>query len=318
MRVPEQSPLAIDVARWQGEPVAVVVAATRAQAEDAVERIAVEWEPLPAVVDPFIGATSECPVIHGALGSNVVYDGTVAHGDMGATMEVAALVVESEFLFGRHTGVCLEARSILADYRASDETLTVYESHQCPAQQQDIFARLLGLSDNKVRVVCADVGGAFGIEQQLYGDEIVVCIFSRILRRPVKFVADRLESFTSDVHAPEQASCGSGSSAFWPTIARNSGGTGSFAHGIAASCDRSRTVIEKNDTDDRLRIGIENGVHIIIGHRHERREVLHRGDPVTQTFERPTSVRARTSSRDRLFTIGPAMRPHCSSGTDSK
>lgn len=236
MRVPEQSPLAIDVARWQGEPVAVVVAATRAQAEDAVERIAVEWEPLPAVVDPFIGATSECPVIHGALGSNVVYDGTVAHGDIGATMEAAALVVESEFLFGRHTGVCLEARSILADYRASDETPTVYESHQCPAQQQDIFARLLGLSDNKVRVVCADVGGAFGIEQHLYGDEIVVCIFSRILRRPVKFVADRLESFTSDVHAREQASCGSGSSAFWPTIARNSGGTSSFAHGIVASC----------------------------------------------------------------------------------
>lgn len=203
MRVPEQLPLVIDVARWQGEPVAVVVASSRAQAEDAVERIAVEWEPLAAVFDPFTGAASDSPVIHDSLGSNVAYDGTVSHGDIGATMDAAAFVVENEFLFGRHTGVCLEARSILADYRASDEALTVYASHQCPAQQQDIFARLLGLSDNKVRVVCADVGGAFGIKQQLYGDEIAVCILSKILRRPVKFVADRLESFTSDVHARE-------------------------------------------------------------------------------------------------------------------
>lgn len=203
MRVPDQWPLAIEVARWQGEPVAVVVAATRAQAEDAVERIEIDWEPLPAVVDSFMGATPESPVIHEALGSNVAYDGTVERGDIGATLETAALVVAGDFVFGRHTGVCLETRSILADYRASDEILTVYASHQCPAQQQDIFARLLGLADNKVRVVCPDVGGAFGIKQQLYGDELAACILSKMLRRPVKFVADRLESFTSDIHARE-------------------------------------------------------------------------------------------------------------------
>lgn len=203
MRVPEQLPLAIEVARWQGEPVAVVVASSRAQAEDAVERITIKWEPLAAVSDPIGGAASDAPVIHDSLGGNVAYDGTVSRGDIGASMDAADFVVENEFSFGRHTGVCLEARSILADFRDSDETLTVYQSHQCPAQQQDIFARLLGLSDNKVRVVCQDVGGAFGIKQQLYGDEIAVCILSKILRRPVKFVADRLESFTSDVHARE-------------------------------------------------------------------------------------------------------------------
>ncbi|MDB5598625.1 MAG: Carbon monoxide dehydrogenase [Xanthobacteraceae bacterium] len=203
MRVPDQVPMAVDVARWQGEPVAVVVAVSRAQAEDAVELIAVDWEPLASVVDPRAGAAPDAPVIHAALGTNVAYDGTVAHGDIDATLTAAAIIVEGDFTFGRHTGVCLETRSILADYRASDETLTVYESHQCPAQQQDIFARLLGLADNKVRVVCPDVGGAFGIKQQLYGDELAVCILSRLLRRPVKFVADRLESFTSDIHARE-------------------------------------------------------------------------------------------------------------------
>ena len=113
------------------------------------------------------------------------------------------MVVAGDFIFGRHTGVCLETRSLLAEYRDSDETLTVYASHQCPAQQQDIFARLLGLADNKVRVVCPDVGGAFGIKQQLYGDELAACILSKMLRRPVKFVADRLELFTSDIHARE-------------------------------------------------------------------------------------------------------------------
>jgi CO/xanthine dehydrogenase Mo-binding subunit len=203
MRAPDQLPLAVDRACWQGEPVVAVVAATRAEAEDAAEAIALDWEPLPALTDPRQAMQSDCLVIHPQLGSNVVYQGTVTSGDVGEAFARAAAVVEGEFRFGRHTGVCLEPRTIIADYTASDGTLTVHQSHQCPAQQQDIYARLLDIPEHRVRVVCPDVGGAFGIKQQLYGDELAVCVLSKILQRPAKFVADRIESFSSDVHARE-------------------------------------------------------------------------------------------------------------------
>ena len=201
MRAPKQWPLAIDIACWQGEPVVAVVADTRAHAEDAAERISVEWETLEAVIDSRRGMADDASVIHAALGSNIAYQGSVTSGNIEAAFARAAMVVDREYRFGRLTGVCLEPRCIIADYQAADQALTVHQSHQCPAQQQDIYARLLGLSENKVRVHCPDVGGAFGVKQQLYGDELAVCILSKLLKRPVKYVADRIESFSTDIHA---------------------------------------------------------------------------------------------------------------------
>jgi aerobic carbon-monoxide dehydrogenase large subunit len=205
IRAPEQWPLVIDVARWQGEPVVAVVADTRAHAEDAAERIHIEWGPLEAVTDGRRGMSGETAVIHAELGSNIAYQGSVSSGDIEAALSQAATVIDQDFRFGRHTGVCLEPRSIIADYQAADRALTVHQSHQCPAQQQDIYARLLGLDEHKVRVHCPDVGGAFGIKQQLYGDELATCILSKLVNRPVKYIADRIESFSSDIHARDHA-----------------------------------------------------------------------------------------------------------------
>ena len=204
MRAPDQLPLAVHRACWQGEPVAMVAAATRAEAEDAAEAITVDWEPLPAVTDAG-EARQDCQVLHPELGSNIAYQGTIERGDLAKSLAEAAVVVESEFTFGRNTGVTLEPRAIIASYNPGDGTLTVHQSHQCPSQQQDIYARLLDILEHKVRVICPDVGGAFGLKQQLYGDEIAVCVASRILGRPVKFVADRIESFSSDIHAREHS-----------------------------------------------------------------------------------------------------------------
>ncbi|MSP97655.1 MAG: xanthine dehydrogenase family protein molybdopterin-binding subunit [Betaproteobacteria bacterium] len=205
MRAPQQWPMVVDVARFQGEPVVAVIADTRAHAEDAAETIAVEWEALDAVSDGRIGMTNAAPVIHGELGTNIAYQGTVASGDIDAALSGAAAVLEQDFRFGRHTGVCLEPRSIIADYQAADQALTVYQSHQSPSQQQDIYARLMGLDEHKVRVSCPDVGGAFGIKQQLYGDELATCILSKLVNRPVKFIADRIESMSSDIHARDHS-----------------------------------------------------------------------------------------------------------------
>ena len=145
--------------------------------------------------------TGDAPVIHVELGSNIAYQGTVSAGDVDAVVAKSKHVIDGEFRFGRHTGVALEPRSIVADYQKADRALTVHQSHQSPSQQQDIYARLLGLDENKVRVNTPDVGGAFGIKQQLYGDELATCILSKIVNRPVKFVADRVESLSTDIHA---------------------------------------------------------------------------------------------------------------------
>ncbi|TAK88294.1 MAG: xanthine dehydrogenase family protein molybdopterin-binding subunit [Betaproteobacteria bacterium] len=201
MKAPEQWPMALERACWQGEPVLAVVAAGRAQAEDAAAEVLIDWQPLPALTDVEAAAAPDAPVIHPQIGSNIAYDTTLATGDSEAGFSDCAATAEAEFRFARHTGVCLEPRSIIAHYEAATPSLTVIQSHQCPAQQQDIYARLLGLPDHQVRVHCPDVGGAFGIKQQLYGDELAVCILSMMLRRPVKYVADRLESFMSDIHA---------------------------------------------------------------------------------------------------------------------
>ena len=95
----------------------------------------------------------------------------------------------------------LEPRAILADFDPSEERLTVYHAHQAPHMMQDIFAKHLGLEDHNVRVICRDVGGSFGIKVHTYADEMATVTLAKMLKRPVKFIADRLESFTTDIHA---------------------------------------------------------------------------------------------------------------------
>lgn len=202
MKAPDQLPVAVGRACWQGEPVVAVAAESRAIAEDALELIEIDWEPLEGLGTPEKAVGGEV-VLHEKLSDNIGYDGLTTSGDIEAAFAGAAVVVEDTFRFGRHTGVSLEPRSILAVYDPSDASLVVHESHQCPAQQQAIFADLLSLSENRVRVVCPDVGGAFGLKQQLYGDELATCIVSKMTGRPASFIADRVESFASDNHARE-------------------------------------------------------------------------------------------------------------------
>jgi carbon-monoxide dehydrogenase large subunit len=142
-------------------------------------------------------------VIHPELGDNVCFRRELDAGDVDAAFAKADVVVEETYDFGRHTGVCLETRSILADYNAAEHSLTVYHSTQAPHMMQDIFSRHLGIPEANVRVICKDVGGSYGIKVHVYPDEMATAALSVMLRRPVKFVADRLESFLTDIHARE-------------------------------------------------------------------------------------------------------------------
>jgi carbon-monoxide dehydrogenase large subunit len=200
LRSAPQHALAVDRVTWVGEPLCAVVAASRAEAEDALAVIAVEYEALPAVVDMETALDPATPPIHPDLGDNLAFERVLEVGDVDGAFRDAAAVVEETFRFGRHTGVCLEPRAILADWQAADGTLTVHHSFQAPHMMQDILCKHLSLPEGAVRVICRDVGGSFGIKVHIYPDEMATCALSLMLRRPVKFVADRLESFTSDIH----------------------------------------------------------------------------------------------------------------------
>jgi carbon-monoxide dehydrogenase large subunit len=196
-----QNALAIDEVYWQGEAVVAVVAATRAQAEDALEVIQIEWEEGDPVIDAAAAIVPGAPTCHPAIESNLALDRNTEVGAVDEAFSQAAHVATHRFEFGRQTGVPLEPRGILASFDHRVGELEVYQSHQVPFQMQDIFATQFNLSLDKVRVICPDVGGAFGIKLHAYADEIAVAAIAILLGRPVKFQADRLESFVTDVHA---------------------------------------------------------------------------------------------------------------------
>lgn len=201
MKSPPQLPLPIDVAVWSGQAVAAVVADTRARAEDAVEAIEIEFEELPAVTDIDAARQPGAATVSDAVPDNVCFQTRLVAGDTGATFATAHAIVEGEFIFGRHTAVTLEPRAIVADFDSSERSLTVHHSTQTPFQFQDIYARHYGLQESRVRVIAPDIGGSFGMKLHVYHEDMAVVGLSMLLARPVKYVADRLESFVSDIHA---------------------------------------------------------------------------------------------------------------------
>jgi carbon-monoxide dehydrogenase large subunit len=206
MKSAPQHPLARDRVRWQGEPVAVVIAESRAAAEDALAAIAVDWEELPPITDAEAALAPGAPAIHAELGDNLCFARGIEAGAVDdAFARADAVVVEERFAFARHTGVCPETRSILADFNPADRQLTLYHSSQAPHMMKEIVLRHFPLAETDVRVICRDVGGSFGIKIHVYPDEMAVIALALRLGRPVKFVADRLESFVSDIHAREHA-----------------------------------------------------------------------------------------------------------------
>ena len=202
LRSPAQYPLAVDVARWQGEPVAVVVCSSRALGEDALELINISYEPLPAVTDTLDALSSESPLIHREYDSNLAWKREVEVGSLDEALSGDdVVVVEKQMKFGRHTGVTLETRATVCNYVSGDDELIMYYAGQAPHMLQFILAKHLNMLEENVRVVAHDVGGSFGIKVHTYGDEIATAIIAKLLKRPVKFTADRLESFVTDIHA---------------------------------------------------------------------------------------------------------------------
>jgi carbon-monoxide dehydrogenase large subunit len=194
-------PLAGGKVRYVGEPVAGVVAESRYLAEDAVEHIAVDFEPLPAVVDPHAAALPQAPLIHEEAGTNVVIAREFKRGDVDAAFDTAPVRIGGRFRMHRKTPVAIEPRACLAEYDVGRDALTLHSATQVPGIVRDALAQALDLPGHRLRVVAADVGGGFGGKASLYPEEIFVCAAARRLQRSVKWTSDRMEDLTATSQA---------------------------------------------------------------------------------------------------------------------
>jgi carbon-monoxide dehydrogenase large subunit len=194
--------LAVDKVRFVGEGVALVVASDRYEAEDALGLVAVDYEPLEAVVDATRAMAPDAPLLHEEAGSNVLYRHRLESAvGVDLAFEMADLVVGAEFETQRATGVPIEPRGCVADFNPSTESLTLWSSTQIPHILRTALAEILDLDESRVRVVAPDVGGAFGVKGQLYPEEVAICVATRRLHRPVKWIETRREHFLASIHA---------------------------------------------------------------------------------------------------------------------
>jgi carbon-monoxide dehydrogenase large subunit len=196
--------LAQGVAAFEGQPVVSVVATSRHLAEDALELIEIEYDPLPHVSDVLDALAPGAPVIHpDVMPDNLLASNPQGAGDPDARLAESDVVVEDRFRINRVTGLPMEGRAIVAQWRPGARSLTVHSSTQVPHLVRKQLAESLVLSESDIRVVASDVGGAFGLKLGIYPEDVLACLHAIALRRPVKYVEDRVEHFRATTHARE-------------------------------------------------------------------------------------------------------------------
>jgi len=198
-RAPAWPPLAIDKVRYVGEAVAACVAPTRAEAEDLAAAIAVDYEPLDAVVDARTQMRGRA-LVHEGWGDNLFSERTLEAGDIAAAARAADIVVTREYRMNRQSGAPMEGRAVLAcrDHRLDE--LVIYASTQTPHTVRVAIGETLGMPLHKLRVVAPDVGGGFGPKARLYPEEIILAALALELDHPVRWIEDRTEHLLTAAH----------------------------------------------------------------------------------------------------------------------
>ena len=204
LRQAPQFALCRDRARHVGEIVAMVVAESRARAEDAAALIEVEWDPLPPVVDMVRAAEPGGPLVHPEWGTNVAVGFSHAIGDAEAAFARAEVVLSETFSIQRYVGMPLEGRGVVATWDRRDGTLTTWNSTQVSHFVQQGLTAALALPPHKIRVIAPDLGGGFGTKASGYPEDTLVPIAAIVLNRPVKWTEDRQEHMSGSAHARHQ------------------------------------------------------------------------------------------------------------------
>jgi aerobic carbon-monoxide dehydrogenase large subunit len=202
MKMAPHPALAVGKACHVGDAVAVVVADTLAQAKDAAEKIAVDYEVLSAVVDSTKAAAKGAPLIHDAAPNNTIYNWHLGdHEATAAAFKGAKHVTKLEFINNRLVPNAMEPRAALAEYDSGTQNLTLWNATQNPHVARLVISAFVGIApENKLRVIAPDVGGGFGSKIFIYPEEVVCLWAARQFNRPVKWTAERSESFISDAH----------------------------------------------------------------------------------------------------------------------
>ena len=197
-----QTPLSADTVRHAGEAVAVVVAESRYLAEDALDVIEVDYEPLPAVAN-VSDALTDSVVVHPSNGTNLAGSAEINVGDVEAAFAGADYVRREEFHTNRHTANPMETRGLVASYDAGDGHLRVWGPTKVSHTNRAILARHLEIEEERIHFIEPDVGGGFGVRGEFYAEDFLIPFASFKLGRPVKWVEDRVEHLTSANHSRE-------------------------------------------------------------------------------------------------------------------
>jgi aerobic carbon-monoxide dehydrogenase large subunit len=202
VRKPDCWPLKRGEVKHVGDPVAVVVAAGPGAAADAAEEVIVEYEPKPAVVDAEKALEEGSPLVWESYGTNKTHEWGVSGGDIDAALAEADVTVTKRFVNHRTSGAPIEPRCSIAEPRG--EGMTLYSTTQIPHILRFILGLVLGIPEDKLRVVAPDVGGGFGAKLQVYGEEALVLALAKRLGRPVKWTETRSEHMTTSHHGRDQ------------------------------------------------------------------------------------------------------------------
>jgi carbon-monoxide dehydrogenase large subunit len=195
--------MASNVAVYEGQPVVSVVAVDRYVAEDAIELIAIDYDPLPHVSD-VVSAMEGAPVLHpDVLPTNLLVSNPQGAGDPERRLAEADVVVGDRFWINRVTALPMETRVVAAEWRAAGQELVMHHSTQVPHLVRVQIAEALGIDEGIVRVITGDVGGGFGLKLGIYPEDVLACLHAKDTRRPVKWVEDRNEHFRASTHGRE-------------------------------------------------------------------------------------------------------------------
>jgi aerobic carbon-monoxide dehydrogenase large subunit len=202
VNTPDHWVLAKGAVKHVGDPVALVIGDDRYAVVDAAEDVVVEYDPLPVVTDPEKALEDGSPLVHEQFGTNKVCDWSLGGGDLEAGFAAADVIIERRIVNHRTAGAAIEPRGVLAEWRA--DRLTVWSSTQVPHFLRLFLSILLGISEDRVRVIAPEVGGGFGSKLQIYAEEIGCAWASRKLGRPVKWVETRSEGMMVTHHGRDQ------------------------------------------------------------------------------------------------------------------
>jgi len=205
-RVSDWPALATGKARFVGEAVAAVAAGSRYDAEDAAERIRVDYAPLPAVTGAEQALRDDAARLHENLPDNILFHLHHDNGQAEAAFAEAEILLSETFRHARCAGSPLEGRGVIASFDRGTGNLTVWASSQSPHLLRTGLAHVLGFPEPRIRVICPATGGGFGTKMHMFPEDVVICLLALRLGRPVKWCEDRREDLTASAHAREQVS----------------------------------------------------------------------------------------------------------------